>query len=240
MNEIVNIKNQNEYFLQLKNKNNDELINDLGGISKQYYFIVSSILWELRQRFDSDKEFGQFLQSALSNWVSSISPSQRNRYINLGQFIKTYEIDDLDVLGIPISGMYEIASCKDKVKAEKVYLGAKDKNLPVKQIKSWLNPSEDTPIKKKKSIEDYSYQQLEMDEAVKEIRVCLKKHDIENKKESIINEIKDVLTRHGVIIERDPVVKKIRVILKNHGLDDLSNKMILEHLILFPKAYKKH
>jgi len=100
-------------------------------IDRQSHLLKGKILLEARTRFQSDKEFGQ--------WVSTHSlcvgsQQSRNRLMHLASFFD----DNRDMTGIAITAAYEISSPANEAKAAEVYKEVYGKNLSVKKVKELL------------------------------------------------------------------------------------------------------
>ena len=105
--------------------------------------MIGKILLEARSRFQSDKEFGQ--------WVSTHSlcvgsQQSRNRLMHLARFFD----DNRDMTGITITSAYEISSPANEDKAAEVYKEVYGKNLPVKKVKELFRGEVKKVVKSRK------------------------------------------------------------------------------------------
>lgn len=135
----------------------EELAVQYVEIDRQSHLLRGKILLEARNRFQSDKEFGQWI-SAHSLCVGS--QQSRNRLMHLARFFD----DNRDMAGITITAAYEISSPVNQSKAVEVYEQVYGKNLPVKKVKELLvgNVNKEVEIikkfngKKKASLKEYN------------------------------------------------------------------------------------
>jgi hypothetical protein len=113
----------------LSTLSNEELIERYCDIEQQFQFMKGAILLELRNRFPSNIEFG--------NWVKSVSAlcadghQTLNRYMHFANYFK-----DKDSTGISLTACYEISAPVNEDVADKVYEYALNKNLSVADIKA--------------------------------------------------------------------------------------------------------
>jgi hypothetical protein len=98
-------------------------------IEQQGQLLQGRILLEARERFKSDKEFGQWCTQS----ICLGSQPQRTRLINLARFFEAR-----DLAGIGISAAYEISAPINADIAEEIYEYAKGKNLPVAEVKKQI------------------------------------------------------------------------------------------------------
>ena len=104
----------------------EEITHQIGQANTRYYALVSTLLYELRSRFESDTLFGQHLKTTIPQWSGRFSSTQRARLINLGQFINDDLIEDIDNIKLGVTCLYDIAQNYDKENAKKNYLENQD------------------------------------------------------------------------------------------------------------------
>ena len=83
--------------VNLKKLSDNDLIDRLDACEAQGTLIRWRILWELRQRYESDKLFGQFLSElrlTRPNWAWSQTDISRS--IAAGRFCEEYKLSDLN------------------------------------------------------------------------------------------------------------------------------------------------
>jgi hypothetical protein len=113
----------------LTSLNLDELAERYQDIDQQAQLMKGLILLEARNRFTSNNEFGDWIQTvpALCGDGNQI----RNRYMNFAKYFK-----GKDRTGISLTACYEISAPINEEVADKIYDYALHKNLSVSDIKS--------------------------------------------------------------------------------------------------------
>ena len=111
----------------LKHLSLDELANRFEEIEQQGQLLQGRILLEARNRFPSDKEFGQW---CITHSICVSSQQHRNRLLNLARFFEGREL-----VKIGISAAYEISAPINADIAEEVYEIAKGRNLPLAEVR---------------------------------------------------------------------------------------------------------
>jgi hypothetical protein len=104
----------------------DDLAMRFVDIGRQAHLLQGQILLEARNRFPSDKEFGQWCTLSLCEG----SMQHRNRLMNLARYFK-----DREILGISLTVAYEISAPANTDIADVVYEYTKGKNLKVVEVK---------------------------------------------------------------------------------------------------------
>lgn len=112
----------------LKDLTLDELAEQFESVDKQAQLFQGLILLEARERFESDKLFGEW---CATRPLCLGSQTQRTRLMNLARFFGTKEI-----IGISLTACYEISAPINAEVADRVYQVALNKNLSVTQIKA--------------------------------------------------------------------------------------------------------
>jgi hypothetical protein len=107
----------------------DDLANRYYEIHCQSHLMKGLILLEARNRFSSNNEFGDWVQSVQS--ICLDSQPVRTRLMNFAGYFK-----DKSTIGISLSACYEISAPINADIADKVYQAALNKNLSVAQIKA--------------------------------------------------------------------------------------------------------
>jgi hypothetical protein len=110
----------------------EELADQYVEIDRQSHLLKGKILLEARTRFQSDKEFGQWI-STHSLCVGS--QQARNRLMHLADFFN----NEKDMTGISITAAYEISSPINKDKALSVYKKVHGQNFSVKEVKKFFD-----------------------------------------------------------------------------------------------------
>lgn len=108
----------------------DELAHRYADIDQQSQMLKGQILLEARERFPSDKEFGQWIVTV---GLSDSSRYTRSTYMNLARFFK-----DRDITGISITAAYEISAPINADIAEEIYEYTRGKNMAVADVKTLI------------------------------------------------------------------------------------------------------
>jgi hypothetical protein len=106
-------------------------------IDQQSQIYKGLILLEARERFSSDKEFGQWIAT---HGLSVSSQQNRTLFMNLARFFK-----DKDMRGISLTAAYEISRPDNSDVAEKIYAEVLNKNLSVSEIKRKIKVAKSIP-----------------------------------------------------------------------------------------------
>ena len=109
----------------------EELVLQFVEIDRQSRLLKGKILLELRHRFSSDKDLGQWLST---HGLSVGNQQARNQLMHLAGFFQ----GDRDMNGISITAAYLISAPKNKNKSASVYKKVHGKNLSVKEVKALL------------------------------------------------------------------------------------------------------
>ncbi|MEN9897768.1 MAG: hypothetical protein RLZZ66_1417 [Pseudomonadota bacterium] len=107
----------------------DDLANRYYEIHCQSHLMKGLILLEARNRFSSNNEFGDWVQSVQS--ICLDSQPVRTRLMNYAKYFK-----EKDITGISLSACYEISAPVNEDVADKVYEYALNRNLSVTDIKA--------------------------------------------------------------------------------------------------------
>lgn len=107
----------------------DDLANRYYEIHCQSHLMKGLILLEARNRFASNNEFGEWIQSVQS--ICLDAQPVRTRLMNYAKYFK-----EKDITGISLSACYEISAPVNEDVADKVYEYALNKNLSVSDIKA--------------------------------------------------------------------------------------------------------
>jgi hypothetical protein len=107
----------------------EQLADRYGQIDQQSQFLKGLILLEARQRFPSNNEFGDWVESVGA--LCSDTRQARTRFMNFASYFK-----DKNREGISLTACYEISAPINVDIADKVYQAALGKNLSVAQIKA--------------------------------------------------------------------------------------------------------
>jgi hypothetical protein len=121
----------------IKGLSNDEIIDRMAAIESQSWLLKSRLLWELRKRYPSDKEFGQYLNtlrnSTRPEWASS--SSKVSRLVAVGRFCEDNQITDMGITKVYQGSLYELALLEDKAAAKNILKAVRNKNMSVSDVK---------------------------------------------------------------------------------------------------------
>lgn len=126
----------------LKKLSDDDLVDRLDACEAQGALIRWRILWELRQRYNSDKLFGQFLSElklTRPNWAWSQSDISRS--IAAGKFCEEYKLSDLNKAKINQGSIHLLARMPDKEAAVKILSDIRHKNVPLRDVERMIEQS---------------------------------------------------------------------------------------------------
>lgn len=178
----------------------DDLAMRFADIGRQAHLLQGQILLEARNRFPSDKEFGQWCTLSLCEG----SMQHRNRLMNLARYFK-----DKEMLGISLTIAYEISAPANEQIADTVYEYAKGKDLKVTDVKKKIQElkqqagiplfvesmgiagklfllSDDLQLYKDTILDDVK--SLPSKDAIQILKLCLKELQDKSKKETSIQD----------------------------------------------------
>ena len=115
----------------------DEIVERIDAIEAQAWLLKARLIWELRKRFPSDKEFGQYLnvlRNSTSQFMAS-SSSQVSKLAAIGRFCEEHKISDMGKTKVYQESLYELARLEDKVIASKILKTVRNKHLSVADVK---------------------------------------------------------------------------------------------------------
>lgn len=159
----------------------EELAQRYVSIEQQSQFYKGLILLEARDRFASDKQFGE--------WVVthglSVGTSQQNRtlYMNLARFFK-----DRDMTGISLTCAYEISKPSNSDIADDLYAQAINKNFSVSEIKQKV-----TELKNKAGIPLVTNNQ-------QPVSVFVLAEELQLYEDIVLEDIKDLVKKEAISV----------------------------------------
>jgi hypothetical protein len=146
-------------FSDLKKLSNDELINRMEQVDNQAILMRWRILWVLRQRFPSDRLFGQYIAELKATRANCAGSHQEiNRALHAGRFCARHRITDLNSVGLLQSSIYVLSRPANEYVADEVYKKIKNKNVQVKDVERYVEQA-----KAVLTIEQQPQQPVEMD-----------------------------------------------------------------------------
>lgn len=131
----------------------DELADRFEQIEQQGQLLQGKILLEARNRFQSDNEFGAWVES-VGGAICSTSRQHRTRLMNLARFFEGRELNK-----ISISAAYEISAPANADIAIEVYELAKGKGLPLAEVRRQISIRKGENLPSDTSIESTSIEQ---------------------------------------------------------------------------------
>jgi hypothetical protein len=135
---------QTESIWSLDNLNklsNDALIDRLEQVENQSMLIKWRILWTLRQRFPSDKVFGQYLvdlKNSSTRYIIASSPQTITKSIQAGRFCEKHKITSLEEVRLLPSSIYALSRPIYEDVSDSVFKQVKKKNLPNIEVERLL------------------------------------------------------------------------------------------------------
>jgi hypothetical protein len=115
----------------------EELADRYSQVDIQSHMMKGLILLEARNRFASDKEFGQWVEATVTLCDSRMN---RSRLMHYAKFFK-----DRDATGISLTAGYLIASPANEDIAEVVYSIVQGQDLPVEEVKQIILKTKGIP-----------------------------------------------------------------------------------------------
>jgi hypothetical protein len=110
--------------------NEIQLVDEYLSIDRQSQLLKGKILLVLRDKFPSNNEFSEFIEKHLGT-ICSDTRQSRTRYMNLARFFS----GGREMGKIGLSAAYEISAPINADIAVEVYEYAKDKNLPLAEVR---------------------------------------------------------------------------------------------------------
>jgi hypothetical protein len=119
------------------------LVDKLSQLEGDYIFFKWKLAMLISDKFNSKKEFGQFLQEFKianpNHSLCTINQSTLYRYARAARFCDRFKIYDLKEIGISPTAIYELSEIKNKpVVDDRFIRNIKNKNLHVSEIKQLI------------------------------------------------------------------------------------------------------
>jgi hypothetical protein len=124
----------------LKNLTKEDLIARLHSIDNQYTILKWRIWWAIRQKFKSDKLFGQYINELRQNpeYLAFVGSQQEiNRMAHAGRFCEKWKITDLNEAKIPRTAIYELSRPTNEDISDAVYKEVKSsvrRRIPLDEV----------------------------------------------------------------------------------------------------------
>ena len=151
----------------LKFLSNDELLGRYIQIDNGAARTKWHICYLLRQRFDSDKLFGQYIE-AFRDSTGTLCPSNRKdlyRSWRAGKFCETYGINNLEDFKLSKTVIYELSQVANEDVASKVFDAIKNQDEPasVQDVRRLLEQARSIEAKGNIQTEDELSNSMELD-----------------------------------------------------------------------------
>ena len=128
----------------LKFLSNEELVERYVQIDQGAARAKWHICWLLRQRFESDKLFGQYVEDLNATQTNCLGSQMTVwRYWRAGAFCDRYEIDKLSDFNLSKSAVYELSAPVNELVAERVLsvIKTQSERMPVSTVKRLIEQS---------------------------------------------------------------------------------------------------
>ena len=151
----------------LKKLSNEQLLDRLEQVDTQSTLIKWRILWTLRQRFLSDKLFGQYLadlKNSSTSYIIASSPQTITKSIQAGRFCEKHKITSLGEVGLRPSSIYALSRPIYEDISDSVFKQVKKKNLSNVEVERLLEQAKAISTVEKQPIEiNYEHNSLKYD-----------------------------------------------------------------------------
>ena len=119
-----------------------QLVDRLEQIEGQSFLIKCRILWELRQRFASDRLFGQYLvEISSTRQFLAGSQSSISSFIAVGRFCEQQKLSDLNQSKISKGSICKLSMMSDADAAVKILQNIRQKNVPLREVERMIEQS---------------------------------------------------------------------------------------------------
>ncbi len=203
-------------LLGLKLMSNEDLLNRFVQIDNGATWAKWMICWTLRQRFESDKLFGQYIEE-FRDATGTLCPSSRKaiyRAWRAGKFCETYKINDLSEIGISKTAIYELSQAVNEDIADKVFETIKhqDVPIPVHEVRRMLEQARaidgESDIVPSGRVDDDSVNSIE---STLDVRVIDYQDNVHDR-----DEILDQLCRSADLLTEDRAVDELVKLIKTY------------------------
>lgn len=186
-------------FSDLTKLSNDDLVNRLEQVDNQAMLMRWRILWVLRQRFPSDRIFGQYIADLrATRAICAGSHQEVNRALHAGRFCERHQITDLKSTGLLQSAVYVLSRPTNEYVADEVYKKIKNKSVQVKDVERYIEQA-----KAVLTIEKQPQQPIEIDyeHELTERQIILNNDNIASNEDFIESFSKVVMPVHLQIVD---------------------------------------
>ena len=219
-------------FSDLKKLKNDELLDRLEQVDNQATLIRWRILWELRQRFKSDKLFGQYIaELKATRAICAGSTQDINRALHAGRFCAQHRITNLNSVGLLQSAVYALSRPVNEPIADEVYQKIKNKNMPVKEVerfieqaKAVLTIDESVEIDSNHSLTEATIEQINLEPETTELYIPVNKQVIDENIQSSHQQRMDIFSTLPPLdneTSKDDILEEVKLILSFYERTEL-------------------
>jgi hypothetical protein len=120
---------------------NEDIVDRIIQIDNQATIMKWRMWWVIRQRFESDKLFGQWIEEFRGDATRTLCPSSTKeiyRAYTAGKFCEFYEINNLSIVGVSQTVIYELSRPVNEAIAGEVFNAVKFQRTPVHEVKRLL------------------------------------------------------------------------------------------------------
>jgi hypothetical protein len=143
--------------VNLKKLDNYELLDRLVAVEEESWTIKAKLWWHLRQRFPSDKLFGQFILEIEQNprYENFIGRGQqdRNRMLHAGRFLEANKVASLKKAGVGKSVVYLLSKPANAEVADTVFHQIRRKNMLLRDVERLVEQAKAVSTIEKAEIE---------------------------------------------------------------------------------------
>jgi len=210
--EVVGGKIDNLLSLnELKHLSNEELLNRYIEIDNGAARAKWHICWLIRQRFDSDKLFGQFIEAFANSTASLCSSSRASIYRawRAGKFCESNNINDIAEFKLSKTVIYELSAAANEDVATQVFEAIKERDtiISVQEAKRLLMQARAIEVSVERQVEETEPNPDELDEIEVE---HLPFYGEESESDRAIEKVVDVVRMYQDIISIDALIRKLQ------------------------------
>jgi len=128
-------------FSGLNEMTTKELLDRLYQVDNQATMMAWRIWWAIRQHYESDQLFGQFIAELKSDSTQTLCLTGQKeiyRAWTAGKFCEKYGINDLSEFGVSQTAIYELSRPVNEAIAEQILDSIKLQKLSVNEVKRLL------------------------------------------------------------------------------------------------------
>jgi len=200
----------------------DELMDKWTQLDGEYMLGKWKLALHISDKFNSKKEFGQFLQELrIANphhALCTINQSTLYRYARAAKFCDRFEIYDLKEIGISPTAIYDLSEIKNGTVVDEIFVSSiKNKNLHVSEIKrlicqthsitgelipeseSTMSPEMELPAQDFEHLEAIRNETQTMHDVIEKHEVCVEPEPLTSQPVELRAELTNQLTEEGMV-----------------------------------------